>query len=68
MLFPLFSKVFTYILNIYDLPKRHNIIPKNCHELDLAIIIYHVPTASLVVELSLNYRDWKYALRHKGLF
>ena len=41
MLFPLFSKVFTDVLKIYELPKI-NIIPKYCQTLVLAIIIYKV--------------------------
>ena len=40
MLFPLFSKVFTDMLKIYEPPKLYKKIPKYCQTLFLKIIIY----------------------------
>ena len=40
MFFPLFSKVFTDILKIYELPQIYNKIPKYCQTLALTTIIY----------------------------
>ena len=34
MFFPLYSKVFTNILKIYELPKINNTIPKYCQTLN----------------------------------
>ena len=38
--FLLFSKVFTNISKIYELPKINNIIPKYCQSLVLTIVKY----------------------------
>ena len=46
MFFPLFSKVFTNILKIYELPKINNMIPKYCRILVLTIIIYQANSMS----------------------
>ena len=46
MFFPLFSKVFTNILKIYELPKINNTIPKYCQTLVLTIIIYQANSMS----------------------
>ena len=46
MLFPLYSKVFTNILKIYELPKINNTIPKYCQTLVLTIIIYQANSMS----------------------
>ena len=40
MFFPLFSKVFTNILKIYELTKIFNAIPKYCQALVTTIIMY----------------------------
>ena len=42
MFFTLFSKVFTNISKIYELPKINNMIPKYCQTLVITIIIYQV--------------------------
>ena len=46
MFFPLFSKVFTNILKVYELPKIYNKIPKYSQELVLTIIIYQANSMS----------------------
>ena len=46
MFFPLFSKVFTNILKIYELPKINNTIPKYCQTHVLTIIIYQANSMS----------------------
>ena len=53
MFFPLFSKVFTDILNIYELPKIYNKIPKYCQTLALIIVsqINSMSQLHLVFEL-----------------
>ena len=45
MFFPLFLKVFTNILNIYELPKINN-IPKYYQTIFLTIIIYRANSMS----------------------
>ena len=45
MFFPLFSKVFTNILKIYELPKINN-IPKYYQTIFLTIIIYQANSMS----------------------
>ena len=52
MLVPLFSKVFTNILKIYELPKINNAIPEYCQTLVLTIIIYQ---ANAMSQLHLNF-------------
>ena len=54
MLFPLFSKVFTVILKIYELPKIYNKIPKYYQPLVLTIIIFQAHSMSQF-HLALNY-------------
>ena len=46
MFFPLFSKFFTDILKIYELPKIYNKKPKYCQTLVLTIIIYQANSMS----------------------
>ena len=46
MFFPLFSKIFTNILKIYEPPKINNTIPKYCQTLVLTIIIYQANSMS----------------------
>ena len=46
MYFLLFSKVFTTILKIHELPKTFSNIPQYCHKLALAIIIYQADSMS----------------------
>ena len=46
MFFPLFSKVFTDILKIYELTKTYNKIPKYCQTLVLTLIIYKASSMS----------------------
>ena len=43
---PIFSKVFTDILKVYELLKMYNKIPKYCQTLVLTIIIYQVNSTS----------------------
>ena len=62
MFFPLFSKVFTNILKIYELPKIYNKILKKL----LTIIIYQVNSMSQLHLASELY--WKCTLGGKGLF
>ena len=54
MFFPLFSKVFTDILKIYELPKIYNKIPKYCQTLVLTMIMYQANSMSNLIWL-LNY-------------
>ena len=61
MFFPLFSKVFTNILKIYELPKTYNKILK----IFLTIIIYQINSISQLHLASELY--WKYALESKRL-
>ena len=54
MFFALFSKIFSNILKIYDLPKINHMIPKCCQTLVLKIIIYQansMPQLCLASEL-----------------
>ena len=46
MFFSLFSKVFADILEIYELPKIYNEIPKYCQKPVLTIIIYQTNSMS----------------------
>ena len=46
MFFPLFSKFFTNILKIYELPKINDAILKSCQTLVLTIIILQVNSMS----------------------
>ena len=46
MFFPLFSKVFTDILKIFELPKIYRKIPKYLQTLVLTIIIYQAKSIS----------------------
>ena len=62
MFFPLFSKVFTNILKIHELPKIYNKILKKL----LTIIIYQVNSMSQLHLASEIY--WKCTLGGKGLF
>ena len=62
MFFPLFSKVFTNILKIYELPKIYNKILKKL----FTIIIYQVNSMSQLHLASELY--WKCTLGGKGLF
>ena len=48
MFFPLFLKVFTDILKIYELSKRYNKIPKYFLTLVLTIIIYQTNSISQI--------------------
>ena len=57
MFFSLFSKFFTNILKIYDLPKKNYKIPKYSQTLDLTIMIYQAMSISqlrLAIELYLS--------------
>ena len=70
MFFPLFSKVFTKILDIYELPKINNMILKYCQTLALIIILYQASSISqlrLASEQYLYWLYWKCALGGKGL-
>ena len=62
MFFPLFTKVFTNILKIYELPEIYNKILKKL----FTIIIYQVNSMSQLHLVSELY--WKSALGRKGLF
>ena len=56
MFFPLFSKILTNILKIYELSKINNMITKYCQTLVLIKIIYHANSMSqshLAFELNL---------------
>ena len=57
MFFPLFSRVFTDILKIYELPKIYNKIPKYCQTLVLTIFIYHAKSVS---QLHLDFELYPY--------
>ena len=71
LFFPLFSKVSTNILKIYELPKINNTIPKYYQTLVLTIIIYLANSMSqlhLASELYPYQLYWKCVFRSKGLF
>ena len=63
MFFPLFSKVFTNILKIYELPKTYNKILKYCQILFFTIITYQVDSMSQLHLVSDLY--WKCTLGDK---